>query len=77
MQYLIVALFSLLAVSSAATAAERLKFWNLTSFTITELHLAPTGTTDWGPNQCKNDRGSAVDADERLTLKMLFRGTTT
>jgi len=54
MQHLIVVLFSLLAVSSAATAAERLKFWNLTGFTITELHLAPTGTTDWGPNQCKN-----------------------
>ena len=46
MQHLIVVLFSLLAVSSVATAAERLKFWNLTGFTIAELHLAPTGTTD-------------------------------
>jgi hypothetical protein len=74
MHHLIVVLFSLLAVSSAATAAERLKFSNLTGFTITELHLAPTGTTDWGPNQCKNDPDGAVDADERLTLKNVVPG---
>jgi len=67
-QYLIVALLSLLALSSAVTAAERLRFWNLTGFTIKELHLAPTGTTDWGPDQCKNDPDGAVDVDERLTL---------
>ena len=73
-RYLIVALFSLLAVNSAATAAERLRFWNLTGFTIKELHLAPTGTTDWGPDQCKNDPDGAVDADERLTLKNVVPG---
>ena len=74
MHHLIVVLFSLLAVSSAATAAERLRFWNLTGFTIKELQLAPTGTTDWGPDQCKNDPDGAVDADERLTLKNVVPG---
>jgi hypothetical protein len=74
MQYLIPVLFSLLALSSAATAAERLRFWNLTGFTIKELHLAPTGTTDWGFDQCKNDPDGAVDADERLTLKNVVPG---
>ena len=74
MQHSIVALFSLLAVNSAATAAERLRFWNLTGFTVKELQLAPTGTTDWGPDQCKNDPDGAVDADERLTLKNVVPG---
>jgi hypothetical protein len=74
MQYLFPMLFLLLAVSSAATAAERLRFWNLTGSTIKELHLAPTGTTDWGPDQCKNDPDGAVDADERLTLKDVVPG---
>jgi len=59
----------LLALAAAAGAAERMRFWNTTAFTITELRLAPAGTTDWGPDQCKNDPDGAVDADERLTLK--------
>jgi hypothetical protein len=74
MQHLIVALLSMLALSLTATAAERLRFWNLTGFTIKELHLAPTGTTDWGPDQCKNDPDGAVDVDERLTLKNVVPG---
>jgi hypothetical protein len=61
-------------VSLAATAAERLKFWNLTGFTIKELHLAPARSVDWGPDQCRNDPDGAVDADERLTLKDVAPG---
>jgi hypothetical protein len=74
MQSLIALVFSLLALSIAATAAERLKFWNLTGSTIKELHLAPTGTIEWGPDQCANDPDGAVDADERLTLKNVVPG---
>jgi hypothetical protein len=51
-----------------ALAAERLRFWNLTTVTITELHLAPAGTNKWGPNQCENDPDKSVDSDERLTI---------
>jgi hypothetical protein len=44
MQHVIAVIFPLLVLSLTATAAERLKFWNLTGFTIKELHLAPAGT---------------------------------
>ena len=74
MRRLTAVLFSLLALNLAVTAAERLRFWNLTASTIKELHLAPSGTTDWGPDQCRNDPDGAVDADERLTLKDVAPG---
>jgi len=41
---------------------------NLTRHTISEFYLAPTGTTNWGANQCKNDRDGTVDFDERLRI---------
>jgi hypothetical protein len=65
---------ALLATSAGAEAAERLRFWNLTAGTVTELSLAPAGTTNWGPNQCRNDPDGAVDHDERLTLKDVAPG---
>lgn len=71
---MIALVFSLLALGVAATAAERLRFWNLTGSTIKELHLAPTGTTERGPDQCANDPDGAVDVDERLTLKEVVPG---
>jgi hypothetical protein len=60
----------LLGITMAATfAAERpMRFWNLTRHTIKEFYLAPTGTTNWGANQCKNDRDGTVDSDERLRI---------
>ena len=60
---------ALLATAVGAGAAERLRFWNLTAGTITELSLASAGTTNWGPNQCRNDPDGAVDHDERLDLE--------
>ena len=65
---------ALLLTAAVAGAAERLRFWNLTAGTVTELSLAPAGTTDWGPNQCRNDPDGAVDHDERLTLKDVLPG---
>ena len=60
----------LLGVTTAsALAAERpMRFWNLTRHTIKEFYLAPAGTTNWGANQCKNDRDGTVDSDERLRI---------
>ncbi len=58
----------LLAAAGIAQAAERMRFWNLTSVTIKELYLAPAGTTQWSPNQCKNDPDGTVDHDERLNI---------
>ena len=58
------------AVSSSLASAESkpTRFWNLTRYAISEFQLAPAGTTDFGPNQCKNDKDGTVDSDERLRI---------
>jgi hypothetical protein len=67
--YRLAFLLALYAMPSAAFAAERpLRFWNLTRHTISEFYLAPAGTTNWGANQCKNDKDGTVDPDERLRI---------
>jgi hypothetical protein len=30
--------------------------------------MAPTGTAQWGPDQCRNDPDGSVDFDERLRI---------
>jgi hypothetical protein len=45
------------------------RFWNLTKNTISEFYLARAGTSDWGPNQCQNDKDGRVDFDERLVIR--------
>src|SRR5262245_49653589 len=66
--------FALLVLVLAATSVLALaqgrptRFWNLTQYTISEFYLAPTGTTAFGPNQCKNDKDGTVDHDERLRI---------
>jgi len=66
----------LVATSVAAIAQSRpTRFWNLTRHTISELHLAPAGSTDFGPNQCKNDKDGTVDPDERLRITGVASGT--
>src|SRR5947209_5923836 len=63
-------------LSSVAPAQDRPpRFWNLTRHTISELYLAPAGTTDWGPNQCKNDKDGTVDTDERLRITGVLAGS--
>lgn len=64
----------LLVVGSGAFAADKNRFWNLTSATITKLFLAPAGTTKWSADQCQNDKDGSVDADERLQLKGIAPG---
>jgi len=65
---------ALVAVCSTAPAAERLRFWNLTTATIARLQLAPAGTGKWGKNQCENDPDGSVSPDERLTITGLEPG---
>jgi hypothetical protein len=66
-----------LAFAADAMAAQNrpTQFWNLTRNTTTEFYLAPAGTTNWSPNQCKNDRDGSVDADERLHITDVPSGT--
>jgi hypothetical protein len=65
-----VAAFALAAGVGLAQAADRgvTRFWNLTGETITHLSVAPTGTAQWGPDQCRNDPDGSVDFDERLRI---------
>jgi hypothetical protein len=60
----------ILSISGSAGSAQdrSIRFWNLTRHTITELSLAPLDSTNWGPNQCKNDKDGTVDPDERLRI---------
>jgi hypothetical protein len=63
------AAFALAMSLSCVLAQDRpARFWNLTRHTIAEFYLAPAGTTNWGDNQCKNDKDGTVDSDERLRI---------
>jgi hypothetical protein len=62
------------SVASDASAAKGTRFWNLTSGTIKEFRLAPAGTTDFGKNQCENDKDGTVDHDERLPILGIASG---
>jgi hypothetical protein len=62
--------------ASVAFAQERpTRFWNLTHGRISEFYLAAPGTTDWGPNQAKNDKDGVVDPDERLRITGIKSGS--
>jgi len=60
---------------AAAAQGRPTRFWNLTRNTISQFYLAPSGTSNWGPDQCKNDKDGAVDADERLIITGVPSGT--
>jgi hypothetical protein len=63
-------------VTAAAAGAQNrpTRFWNLTSNTISKFYLAPTGTSDWGPDQCNNDKDGTVEPDERLRITGVSSG---
>jgi hypothetical protein len=44
------------------------RFWNLTTATVSGFQLSPAGKNTWGPNQTLNDRDKEVDHDERLRI---------
>jgi hypothetical protein len=51
-----------------------IRFWNLTSSTVSNLQLSPAGQNAWGANQCANDPDGAVDHDERLRITGISPG---
>jgi hypothetical protein len=65
-----------MAVGAREAAAQQkpTRFWNLTKNTISQLYLAPAGTSNWGPNQCQNDKDGRVDFDERLVIRDVTPG---
>ena len=71
---LIVAALAVLT-GDAAAQSRPTRFWNLTRNTIKDFRLAPAGTSNWGPNQCKNDKDGEVEPDERLRILDVPSGT--
>lgn len=61
---------ALLLASSGQLAAQGkgIRFWNLTTATISSLQFSPAGKDSWGPNQTLNDKDKEVDHDERLRI---------
>jgi hypothetical protein len=69
MSRVVCSVFILVITATFAPGADRpSRFWNLTRHTIAEFYLAPAGTTNWGDDQCKNDKDGTVDSDERLRI---------
>jgi hypothetical protein len=62
------------AAATAETQVRPTRFWNLTKSTISEFRLAPAGTSNWGPDQCKNDKDGSVETDERLRITGITAG---
>jgi len=76
MHRLAFAVLALGITSFPAFAADKpMRFWNLTQYTISKFYLAPAGTTNWGPNQCENDKDGTVDTNERLRITGVQSGT--
>jgi len=68
-QWILVCAALLLASSSGASAAGKgIRFWNLTSATVSNLQLSPAGKDTWGANQTLNDKDKEVDHDERVRV---------
>ena len=61
---------ALLLASAYELAAQGkgIRFWNLTTATISNFQLSPAGEDTWGPNQTLNDKDKEVDHDERLRI---------
>ena len=61
---------ALLLTSAGELAAQGkgIRFWNLTTATVSGFQLSPAGKEAWGPNQTLNDKDKEVDHDERLRI---------
>ena len=61
---------ALLLASGGELAAQGkgIRFWNLTTATISSFQLSLAGKDTWGPNQTLNDKDKEVDHDERLRI---------
>jgi hypothetical protein len=66
----IMASIALLLAGTGALFAQGkgIRFWNLTSSTISGFQLSPAGKNEWGPSQTLNDKDKEVDHDERLRI---------
>jgi hypothetical protein len=63
-----IAIVVLAAPSQLVAQGKGIRFWNLTTATISNLQLSPAGKNIWGANQTLNDKDKEVDHDERLRI---------
>ena len=68
MRWTLAAALSLTSTGQLAAQGKGIRFWNLTTATVSSLQLSPAGKDSWGPNQAMNDRDKEVDHDERLRI---------
>jgi hypothetical protein len=64
----LIALLTLAGEAAAQSKGKGIRLWNLTTETISGFQLSPAGKTEWGPNQCLNDKDKEVEHDERLRI---------
>ena len=64
----LIALLTFAGETAAQSKGKGIRLWNLTTETISGFQLSPAGKTEWGPNQCLNDKDKEVDHDERLRI---------
>ena len=64
----LIALLTLAGEAAAQSKGKGIRLWNLTMETIFGFQLSPAGKTEWGLNQCLNDKDKEVDHDERLRI---------
>ena len=67
-RWILAAALSLASAGQLAAQGKGVRFWNLTSATVSGFQLSPAGKDDWGPNQTLNDKDKEVDHDERLRI---------
>jgi len=67
-RWMLVAALLLTSAGELAAQGKGIRFWNLTTATISGLQLSPAGKDSWGPNQTLNDKDGEVDHDERLRI---------
>jgi len=67
-RWILAAALSLASAGQLAAQGKGIRFWNLTTATISGLQLSPAGKESWGPNQTLNDKDREVDHDERLRI---------
>ncbi len=67
-RWILAAALSLTSAGQLAAQGKGIRFWNLTTATVSGLQLSPAGKDSWGPNQTLNDKDGEVDHDERLRI---------
>jgi hypothetical protein len=65
---IVIYLLPMVLMGTAMAQGKGIRFWNLTTATISGFQLSPTGKDNWGPNQTLNDKDKEVDHDERLRI---------